>query len=121
MKKHLVALPTLGLLAACAGASYRPMIDSRDVDMNKFEADLRDCQQYAAQVSGAGTNAAIGATAGAIFGAVLAAAAGSRYDRGATARVGAVTGAASGGVQGETNQRDVIRRCIAGRGYSVLQ
>jgi len=119
--KRFLALTVLVLLAACAGASYRPMIDSRNVDMSKFEADLRDCQQYATQVAGAGTGAAAGAAVGALFGAVLAAAAGSRYDRGATARVGAVAGATSGGVEGETNQRDVIRRCIAGRGYSVLQ
>ena len=119
--KRFVALTVVVLLAACAGASYRPMIDSRNADMNKFEADLRDCQQYATQVAGAGTGAAAGAVVGALFGAVLAAAAGSRYDRGATARVGAVTGAAGGGAQGETDQRDVIRRCIAGRGYTVLQ
>jgi len=119
--KHFAALTVVILLAACVGASYRPMIDSRNVDMNKFEADLRDCQQYATQVSGAGTGAAAGAVAGALFGAVIAAAAGSRYDRGATSRVGAVSGAAGGGVQGETNQRDVIRRCITGRGYNVLQ
>ena len=119
--KRFAVVAVVALITACAGASYRPMIDSRNVDMNRFEADLRDCQQYAAQVAGAGTNAAIGAGIGALFGAVLAAAAGSRYDRGATARVGAVTGAASGGAQGETDQRDVIRRCIAGRGYSVLQ
>lgn len=119
--RSFVVLTVVVLLAACAGATYRPLVDSRNVDMNKFEADLRDCQQYAEQVAGAGTNAAVGAVAGAIFGAVLAAAAGSRYDGGATARVGAVAGGVSGGAQGETNQRDVIRRCIAGRGYTVLQ
>ena len=119
--KLIVIFMVVVFLAACAGASYRPMIDSRNVDMNRFEIDLRECQQYAQQVTGAGTQAATGALIGAAFGAVLAAAAGIRYDRGATARVGAVTGAATGGAQGESNQRDVIRRCISGRGYSVLQ
>lgn len=119
--KNFAALTVLVILAACAGASYRPMIDSRNVDMNKFEADLRDCQQYATQVAGAGTSAAVGAGVGALFGAVLAAAVGHGVSRNSMAGVGAVSGAASGGVEGETNQRDVIRRCIAGRGYSVLQ
>ncbi len=48
-------------------------------------------------------------------------AAASPYDLGGTARVSALAGATSGGVQGETDQRDVIRRCIAGRGDTVLQ
>lgn len=115
----------LTTIVACAntGANYRPIIDAKggSVDMNKFETDLRDCQQYANQVTGAAGQAAAGAAVGAIFGAILASAAGKNYDRGATTRVGAVTGAAAGAVQGETDQRDIIRRCLGGRGYSVLQ
>jgi len=110
-------------LVGCAGANYRPMIDMRggSVDANRYESDLRECQQYASQTAGAADKAVVGAVAGALFGAVLAAAAGSNYDRGATARVGAVTGAVGGGAQGENDQRSIIRRCLAGRGYSVLQ
>ena len=119
--KTLAAASTALFLVACAGANYRPMIDSKNVDMSKYESDLRDCQQYAQQTSGAGMGAAVGAGAGALFGAILAAAAGSRYDQGATARVGAVTGALAGGVGGGENQESVVKRCIAGRGYSVLQ
>lgn len=113
------------IIVGCAnsGSNYRPLIDTRDgaVDMNRYESDLRQCQQYADQVAGAGTQAAAGAAIGAILGAVLAAAAGSRYDRGASARVGGVAGGVGGAAQGETDQRDVIRRCLAGRGYSVLR
>jgi hypothetical protein len=32
-----------------------------------------------------------------------------------------VTGAAGAAGQGENNQRNVIRRCLSGRGYKVLQ
>ena len=119
---------TISILLAqvgCAntGANYRPLIDTRGgtVDATRYESDLRECQQYAAQTAGAGEKAAIGAAAGAIFGAVLAAAAGGGYDRSATARVGAVTGAVGGAAQGENDQRSIIRRCLGGRGYSVLQ
>lgn len=127
MKKFDIAFLVLTLLfqVGCAntGANYRPMIDTRggSVSASGYEADLRDCQQYAAQVGGAADRAAAGAVVGALFGAVLAAAAGSRYDRVATARAGAVTGAAGGAAQGEQDQRSIIRRCLAGRGYSVLQ
>lgn len=120
MKRALVIGISV-LLGACAGANYRPMVDSRNVDMNKYEGDVRDCQQYASQVAGAGTGAAVGAGIGAILGFALAAAAGRRYDRDATARVGALAGGVSGGAEGEQDQRNVIRRCMAGRGYSVLQ
>jgi len=113
------------LIAGCAtnqmGASYRPIIDSRGVDANKFESDLRDCQQYAAQTASAAEGAVAGAAAGALLGAALAAAAGSRYSRSQHARVGAVGGLVGAAAEAETNQRNIIRRCLSGRGYSVLQ
>jgi outer membrane lipoprotein SlyB len=115
---------SLALINGCAGptgANYRPIVDTKNVDFNKYEADLRECQSFATQTAGAGESAAAGAVAGAALGAILAAAAGSRYDRTGTAKVGAVTGAVGAGAQGETNQRNIIRRCMGGRGYNVLQ
>jgi outer membrane lipoprotein SlyB len=113
------------LIAGCAtnqmGASYRPIIDTRGVDFKRYEADLTDCQQYAHQSMGASDGAAAGAVAGAALGAVLAAAAGSRYSRSQHARVGAVGGAVGTAAEAESSQRSIIRKCLAGRGYSVLQ
>ena len=114
----------IALLSGCAattGANYRPIVDTKGVDFNRYEIDLKECQAYATQTAGAGESAAAGAIAGALLGAALAAAAGSRYDRGATARVGAVSGAVGAGVEGEKNQRSIINRCLSGRGYRVLQ
>ncbi len=119
--KRVLVIGISVFLAACAGPNYRPMIDSRNVDMNKYEADLRDCQQYAGQVGGAGEGAAIGAGIGALLSFGLAVIGGNRYDQGRSAAGGALLGAASGAGVGETSQHDVIRRCMAGRGYSVLQ
>lgn len=123
MKKAVAVVCCCALLTACAntGAGYRPLIDSKGVDYNRYEGDLRECQAYAAQVSGAAERAAAGAIIGALFGAALAAAAGSGYSRNSSAAVGAVAGAAQGGAGGERDQRSVIRRCLANRGYSVLQ
>lgn len=106
---------------ATGGANYRPVVDNKGVDLNRYEVDLRECQTYATQTAGAGESAAAGAAAGAVLGAVLAAAAGRGYSRSSTARVGAVTGAVGAGAEGENNQRNIIRRCLAGRGYKVLQ
>jgi outer membrane lipoprotein SlyB len=119
--KNLSAIVAILSLTACAGANYRPMIDTRNVDMNKYEADLRDCQQYAQGAADAGTGAAVGAGVGAVLGFALAAISGSRYDRGASAGVGALTGGVAGGAQAERGQHNVVKRCISGRGYSVLQ
>ena len=103
------------------GENYRPFVDTKGVDFAKYEADLRDCQQYAAQVAGAADQAVAGAVAGAIFGALIAAAAGGGYSRNQHAAVGAVAGAAGGAASGERDQRSVINRRLSGRGYSVLQ
>jgi outer membrane lipoprotein SlyB len=127
MNKSIVKAVTAALLvsltAGCAntGANYRPVVDTKGVDLNRYEADLVECQQYANQTAGAGESAAAGAAAGAVFGALLAAAAGGGTSRKSTAGVGAVTGAAGAAGQGENNQRNVIRRCLSGRGYKVLQ
>ncbi len=126
MKKNkfitsVILISITAFLGGCAGANYRPIVDNKGVDLNRYEADLQECQAYATQTAGAGTSAAAGAAAGAILGAALAAAAGSRYDRNSTARVGAVSGAVGAGAEGEKNQRNIINRCLAGRGYKVLQ
>jgi len=119
--KNKSLLILIVLLVGCAGANYRPIIDTQGIDFNRYEFDLQQCQQFATQTGDAGQKAAVGAAAGAILGSVLAAAAGGGYDRSASARVGAVTGAVSGGAQGENDQRNIIRRCLSGRGYRVLQ
>lgn len=112
-------LVALVLLAGCAGPTYRPIIDTQGVDLNRYEADLRDCQAFSTQTADAGKSAAVGAAAGAVLGSVLAGVSGD--NRKSSAELGAIAGAISGGAGGETNQRNIIRRCLAGRGYRVLQ
>ena len=107
--------------AATSGANYRPIVDNKGVDLNRYESDLRECQSYATQTASAGESAAAGALAGALLGAALAGAAGKNYSKSSTARVGAVSGAVGAGAEGERNQRTIINRCLAGRGYRVLQ
>jgi outer membrane lipoprotein SlyB len=107
--------------AATSGANYRPIVDNKGVDLNRYDSDLRECQSYALQTAGAADSAAGGALAGALFGAVLAGAAGKNYSKSSSARVGAVSGAVGAGVEGERNQKNIINRCLAGRGYRVLQ
>jgi outer membrane lipoprotein SlyB len=116
-----ILFSVIGCATQQMGVGYRPIVDTKGVNLNRYEADLQECQKYAHQTANAAQSAVAGAIVGAVFGTVLAAAAGSSYDRSASARVGGVSGAVGGGVQGETNQRTIIRRCLTGRGYSVLQ
>jgi len=106
------------------GLDYRPIIDSKGVDIFAYEKDVAECKEFAAKLS-AGHDAAVGAAAGAIAGAAAGAAIGAAAG---DARYGAAIGAAAGGVGGSagagartTNaQMQIIRNCIAGRGYKVL-
>lgn len=123
MKPHVTAALVLAAaLSGCAmqptGANYRPMVDQRSAGAN-YEADLAECQQYAAQRAGAGTGAVAGAAAGAIFGLLLNAAIGGGF-RHSLAGAGALSGAVSGASANEGTQREIIRRCLQGRGISVL-
>lgn len=114
-KTSLVVL--IAFLTGCAG--YRPVVDMQGVDTARYEADLRDCQQYAQQRDPA-TQAAAGAAIGALLGVALSAAMGSRYSRNTGAAVGAVSGGASGAAHGAESQIQIVRNCMAGRGYRVL-
>jgi outer membrane lipoprotein SlyB len=118
-KIWMISFLTL-FIAACAntGANFRPIIDTKNVDLNRYETDLKECQQYAEQKSGAAEKATIGAGAGAVLGGVLAAV--GNGDKGSSSRIGGVMGAVSGLTSGEQSQRAVIKRCLIGRGYKVL-
>ena len=118
--KRILSVAIIASLVGCAntGAGYRPMVDSRPGQ--NYEQDLGQCQQYAAKVAGAAETAAVGAVIGALFGAALSIVGDNRSGRSANAGIGALTGAVGGGVQGETDQRNIIRRCLSGRGYAVL-
>ena len=101
-------------LAGCAGV--RPIVDMQGRSAYQYEADLADCQQYAAGVD-VGGHALVGAALGAGLGAALGAVLG---DAGTGAALGAISGGATGLGQGAGAQVDVVRRCLAGRGWNVL-
>ena len=116
MKKRLSLLFFACLLAGCA--SYRPIVDMEGVNPEQYERDLKACQEYAQQVGVAGETAT-GSAVGAAVGGAISAVAG--WDVGRGAGVGAVTGVASGGSSAASGQKQVINRCMTGRGYRVLR
>ena len=118
----IAAIITAGaMLTGCAtsGAHYSPMIDARSNGGN-YPNDMAECQSYAKQQAGAGATAAAGAIVGALVGVAFMALAGGKGYRNEAAGIGALTGGLQGAAVGEGSQRDIIRRCLAGRGYTVL-
>jgi hypothetical protein len=107
------------LIVGSGCASRRPVVDMKGVDQAKYEADLADCRKYAEEVGGAGGGAVAGAAVGAGVGYAVGRAVGARNPS-APARGGAVVGGAKGAAGGARNRHAVVSRCLAGRGYSVL-
>ena len=115
MKPAVCLLALLGL-AGCSSAPG-PIVDTKGVDMAAYHADLADCESYAEQVriesgvlKGAAAGGAVGAATGAILGESI----------GEYAGVGAVAGGAQSGIQGDREKSQVVKRCMRGRGYKVL-
>jgi len=96
----------------------------KGVDQERYQQDLGECRQYADQVDvarSAGGGALLGAAGGAAVGAVVGAITG-RPGTGAAVGGGAggTSGLFAGGVRGENKKERVVRNCLRGRGYSVL-
>ena len=119
----LLALSSLvvAVTVGCAGANVRPLVDMKGVNEAAYEKDLSDCQAYAQQQSGMGENAAKGVGAGAVVGGLLGLVTGGNASGIAQAAgAGAVIGAAGGAYSGNQAQEAVVKRCLSGRGYKVL-
>lgn len=112
----LVATPAM-LLVACA--SRGPIIDTQGVDMTRYDQDLAQCQAYAGQVN-TGTEAGKSAVGGAVVGAAIGAIVGNSTTVARGAGVGGVLGGARGASRGENEKDRVVKNCLRGRGYRVL-
>ena len=84
------------LLTASAGAEVQPIVDMKGVNEACYVKDLAESQEYAKEASGMGGTAAKGAGAD------------------------AVVGGAGGAYKGNESQEAVVKKCLVGRGYKVL-
>lgn len=105
------------LLSACA--SKRVIVDTKGVNMSRYEQDRAECEAYASQVN-TGTEVVKSGGFGAAIGAALAAIFGNSRDVARGAGAGGVVGGARGAVKGENEKEQVLRNCLRGRGYRVL-
>ena len=114
-RNHLKPISLSLILIGCA-ANPDPIVDTRGVDMVKYEQDLADCKTYKQQVptevgvaKGAGAGAVVGAAAGAVGGDI---AKGAGY--------GAIAGSAKSAQLNEREKQKVVKSCMRYRGYRVL-
>jgi len=118
MKLTAGIVVTIAALTACT-TTDEIIIDKKGVDISAYEQDLAECQRYAAEVK-KGEKTAKGAASGAVIGGLIGAITGGTEGATRGAGVGAVGGGAKGASQGEQDEVQVIKNCLRGRGYKVL-
>ena len=116
-----------GLNSGDAGAAWAEFVErfapliQQAVNQFEYEQDLAECSEYSDEVNVAG-KAAGGAAAGAVVGAAVGAIwdgyRGNSPERGAA--TGAVVGGAGGTGSGLNERSQVVKSCLRGRGYRVL-
>lgn len=118
--RHRAVALAAGLLLAGCTTTKEIIIDEKGVDMARYRQDLGECEAYAEQVR-TGEKVAKGAASGAVIGGAIGAITGGSRDSAARgAGVGAVSGAAKGASRGEQEEVRVVKQCLRGRGYRVL-
>jgi len=124
--KRKFALVAMLFATGCAVAPpvHHTLVDYQlpGYDHQKYLRDNAECNQIAAQ---RGSDAASGAVGGLVAGALLGAIVGNAYgDTGHGAAYGAALGTAGGGLQGAASDASahdrIVRDCMTGRGFRVL-
>ena len=91
------------------------MIDRKGVDLNLYAVDLKQCNEYAAQVS-LGRSVLKGAAAGAAIGGLYEVV--TREEE--ALEVGAITGGTKSAIASVNQKKKIVKKCLIGRGYRVL-
>ncbi len=95
------------------------IIDTQGLDRQRYQTDLADCRQYAEQVP-TGQRTTMASVGGAVVGGALGAVVGNSDTAAKSAGVGAITGALGGYSDSRHEKRQIVRNCLVGRGYRVL-
>ena len=110
---HRIALITLAaLLTTACASSKRVVVEKQGIDEAQYQQDLSDYRAVADEVSTGRGGAVIGGILGAIFG--------NSGTAGRMAGGGAVIGAAGKAGDAEQEKSQVVKNCMRGRGYRVL-
>ncbi len=123
LRGSAIALLTCLIATGCAskpgGLMGGPIVDLKGVNRVTYASDLAECEAYAQEVN-AVKKTAVAAVGGAVVGGLIGAAVGNSDIAKRSAGGGAIWGGARGGVDGVREKNQVIRSCLIGRGYRVL-
>ena len=106
------------LLAGCGpyrDKTLSPVIDLKGIDRNVYAQDLAECQSYAKQIEDSRLQ---GAVVGGLIGGIFDALDGDGPAEGVVG--GALLGGASGASDDAMARGNIVRKCLAGRGYKIL-
>ena len=126
--KHLAYLLCFCLVSGCIATqsdsifntgSGKPIVDTKGVNMSQYELDLEECSTFSEDIS-TGKSIAKGAVTGAAVGAVIEAITEDVRSRRDAIEVGAVSGGVQSGIRAVREKEQIVRRCLRGRGYKVL-
>ncbi len=105
--RNMLAIIIVPLFITACTTTDEIIIDEKGVNMSAYQQDLAECQRYTSGVK-SGKKTAKGAASGSVIGGLI----------------GGITGGASGGAkgarEGEKIEVRVVKRCLSGRGYRVL-
>ena len=127
-EKNYVMLLCLLLVSGCVATksgsifdltASEPIIDTKGVNMAQYEVDLEECSSFSEDIS-TGKSIAKGAATGAAVGAIIEAITDDSQSRRDALEVGAVSGGTQSGIRAVREKEQIIRRCLRGRGYQVL-
>ncbi len=111
----LILLVISIVVAGCA-AHPDPIVDMKGIDPEAFAVDWDECEVYTEEIiiaQGVAKGTATGAAVGAVSGAI-------NNDVGRGAANGALWGGTISGLDADKDKQRVFKRCLAGRGYRVL-
>ena len=121
MKIGMLLFTTMILTGCVSTASdpifsgSKPIIDKKGVDLNAYEADLKECTEYANDIS-VGRSVLKGSAAGAAIGGVVEV----LTDEDEAIELGAISGGSKSGIISLRQKERVVKKCLRGRGYKVL-
>lgn len=117
MRSVKLILPIFLTIVVCGCAAHpAPIVDAYGVNMARYELDMAECATYGEQVrieEGVAKGAVAAATVGAATGAISG-------DAGRGAGYGAILGAAESARFNDREKQRVVKNCMRGRGYRVL-
>ena len=122
MRVFLVLIMVLWMTGCAGNRTFvdEPIIDRKGVDMSRYYADKAECEVYANEVR-RGEKIVRSAVGGAVVGGAI----GAIVSRGTNAAergagVGAVSGGVGGAREGIRETEQIVKQCLRGRGYNVL-